>query len=144
MVKTIWVYTGLVDVTDGTAQNTWPATRHILQAKKYILHPTFSLPDDDIALVYLPVDLYYSTNTAILNFYLKDPATAASRTNNFYGQNVKVAGWGSTSGTGSLSNTLKTTTLTLAASCFFTFADKGKGMCALPGSATGVEVTILF
>jgi hypothetical protein len=140
------VYAGLVDVTDGTAQNTWPATRNVLQAKKYINHPDYmaSKADNDISLVYLPVDLYYSTNTAILNLYLKDPATDTSRTDNFYGKTVKLAGWGQTNSSNLLSNTLKTTTMTLQASCFFDFADNGKSMCAMTLSDTAYEVTILF
>jgi hypothetical protein len=143
-VKTIWVYAGVVDVTDGTAQTTWPTSRHILQAKKYIKHASYdsSTKDNNIALVYLPVDLYYSQNVQILNMYLKDPATLAIRTSDFYEQKVKVAGWGQTSGTGSLSNTLKTTTLALSNSCSFTIADAGKSMCALTGADFADQVTI--
>ncbi len=136
------MYAGLVDVTDGTAQTAWPASRHILQAKKYIKHASYNAAtkDNSIALVYLPVDLYYSQNVQILNMYLKDPATLAIRTSDFYEQTVKVAGWGRTTGAGSLSNTLKTTTLILKASCTYFFLDDGKSMCALTGSTTVTQV----
>jgi hypothetical protein len=111
------VYAGVTDVTDGTAQNTWPSTRHVLKAKMIKQHPDYNPTSNanNIALVYLPVDLYYSKNTAILNLYLKDPEIATVLTASFIGKTAKVAGWGQTAAaSGSpLSNTLKTTDLTI-------------------------------
>jgi hypothetical protein len=136
------VYAGLIDVSTGGTQTTWTATRHVLQAKKYIKHASYdsSSLDNNIALVYLPVDLYYSQNVQILNMYLKDPATLAIRTSDFYEQTVKVAGWGQTDGGSPLSDTLKTTTLILKASCTYPIPDAGKTICAKSGSTTVEQV----
>jgi hypothetical protein len=127
LFKNLWVYAGVTDVTEGTAQNTWPSTRHVVKAKMVVKNPNYNAAlENNIALVYLPVDLYYSTNTAILNLYLKDPEIATVLTASFIGKTAKVAGWGQTAApVGSPpSNTLKTTDLTIVDTdtCSFSYS----------------------
>jgi hypothetical protein len=92
-----------------------------------LTHPNYDpmTGANNIALIYLPVELYYSSNTAVLNMYLKDPEIPSVLTASFIGQTAKVAAWGQTSGTaGTLSNTLKTTDLSIvdSSTCGFTIS----------------------
>jgi hypothetical protein len=103
-VASIKVTIGEIDVTPGTASNTWASTRYVVQAKMWT-----SYSGKNIAVVYLPSDVYYSKNSQIMNLYLKDPEISGNAATYYIGKSVKIACWGrmGNSTAAALSNTLK-------------------------------------
>ncbi len=112
-----------------------------MMAKMWTSHPSYDAANfiNNIALVYLPVDVYYSKNSAIANLYLKDPLISSVFSSFYNGQTVKVIGWGLAGNTGSTSNTLKEGNMYIGSRsiCGMMFSASTKEICIQPtGSGT--------
>jgi hypothetical protein len=119
---------GETDVTPGTAQNTWASTRNVVYAKMWKRHESFNgaTGANNIGLVYLPADVYYSSNSQIMNLYLKDPEISGNAATYYMGQSVKIAGWGMTGDyPAAVSNTLKYITIPIVteSDCGYTLGE---------------------
>jgi hypothetical protein len=104
-----------VEVTIGetnvdAATSAASATRHTVEAKRFLKHPLYDYPlgkANDIALVYLPTNAVRSANVGIGYLYLNDPSNAAVFTAAYYNRQPKMFGWGQTGQTAGLSSTLQ-------------------------------------
>jgi hypothetical protein len=96
-----------------STSSTYSKTRYTVEAKMWRPYDTFNGDqiEDDIGIVYLPVNIQRNDNTAIGYLYLNDPKDSGIYTTYYYNKIADVAGWGSTDGTTSYSNTLKTTSV---------------------------------
>jgi chymotrypsin-like protease len=144
--SSIQVTVGDTDISaTGTAK-----TRYTVMAKQWIKHENFSTSTlaNDIALVYLPVNVYRSTNVDIAYLYLNDPADSSVFNTYFLNQLVNVAGWGRISQTGAYSDTLKHTEVKIidAATCqpSYTITIDSKRLCIKSGSTTTMQVSYSF
>jgi hypothetical protein len=123
------------------------ATRHIVEAKKLLKHPSYvpSTKVDDIALIYLPVNTVKSANVAIGYLYLNDPSDAAVFTAAYYNRLPNTVGWGQTGNSAGLSPTLKYSQATIitVASCAPDRPDvTAKNICTSPSSQVIVSYFI--
>ncbi len=111
-----------------------------IMAKMWISHPNYDAVNilNNLALVYLPVDIYHSRNSvaAINLLYTKDPTLISVFVSSFDSQNVKVAGWGvSDVTTTDTSSTLKEAEMqiTSGSSCRSNYASAtSKEICVVP------------
>jgi hypothetical protein len=110
--------------------------RLVVYAKMWTSHASYDATahTNNIALIYLPSDTYYSSNSAaaVYLLFLKDPTIDATFDANFEGITAKISGWGLEGNTGSPSNVLNvvTVTITSRATCSLTFAARtSKEIC---------------
>jgi hypothetical protein len=92
-------------------------TRYTVYAKKWIVHPNYNIANfaKDIGLVYLPSDVYYSTNADIARLYLHDSQISSQYTTYYLDKSANMVGFGKTGSSGAYSSTLKVATLKFAA-----------------------------
>jgi hypothetical protein len=100
----------IVSVNIDAAASAASATRHTLEAKKLLKHPLYSATtfDNDIALIYLPVNAVKSAMVAIGYTPMQDPSDTAVFAAYFYNNQARTFGWGRTGQTAAYSSTLQT------------------------------------
>ncbi len=121
-------------------------TRNVINARQWVIHELYnpSTYANDIALVYLPLNTYYSSNTEIGYFYMNDP-TVLSIFNTFHlNQAAVVAGWGSIGYNGALATKLQYANLRIidTTTCANTFSVPvtTKQVCAVSSSTSPLQV----
>jgi hypothetical protein len=100
----IKVMIGVNDITLPADTN----NRLVVYAKMWTKHASYDAVahTNNIGLVYLPSDVYYSTKSTIANIYLKDPTINSVYDAIYDGFDLEIVGWGEN--IGDPSNTLQT------------------------------------
>jgi hypothetical protein len=131
----------------GAATSAASATRHTIEAKKLLKHPLYSSTtyDNNIALIYLPVNAVKSANVAIGYTPMQDPSDTAVFNAYFYNNNVKMVGWGQTAQGGTLSSTLQyaQALMITRSSCLSTYSDATTNhICTKQISTSNMQVIV--
>lgn len=130
-----------------TLSNASP-NKYVVYAKMFKRHPNYvsSTRINNIMLIYLPSDSYWSLNAAVPALYLKDPQISTVYTASYLDQVVDVAGWGRTT-TVVQSETLQTTKMKFidAAACRTAFpGTSSKDLCLTSASTTVNQITCAY
>ncbi len=123
--------------------------RLVVYAKMWTSHASYSPTTriNNIAIVYLPADVYHTTKSAVANLFYKDPTVNAAFDANFATVVVKIVGWGLNGNTGSTSNTLKEgeMQITSRANCDLAYPTRTtKEICLVPTATTPTQVHIFI
>jgi hypothetical protein len=89
----------IADVNPSSTTSTASTTKYTVQAKMWVQHEGYDSNTNvnNIALIFLPTNVYRSSNAAISYLYLNDPEESAIFAASFFNQVADIVGFGRTS-----------------------------------------------